>query len=380
MEKHKEKFYLPELDALRFIAFMWVFITHSMDLSPIDKNVDYWGYHLRVIGVFGVPIFFTLSAFLICSLLLKEIENYGKLDVKSFYMRRALRIWPLYFLVFFGIAILTQVDSSFGKLPSGAYLPFMFFGGNWYISINEWINSYPINPLWSISVEEQFYILIPLVMMWWGKKGLKIASILFFVVAYLWIIYFGLHPTKGFTGEWTNSFVQFQFFSIGIFLAIFLQKRQFKTSVIIRLALFLLGIVFWLVSTIVFKVRADSPHISTAVEAVLGWLCIGLGVVLMFFSFYGINHRYIPKPLIYLGRISFGFYMFHAIFYLLVFVTFKSEIVQALTYLNLLSWKREISIAIGFTCTFITASLSYRYFERPFLLLKKKFTKVESRM
>lgn len=52
-----KNYYLPELDALRFIAFLWVFITHGIDLSPISKTTDFWGYHLRVIGVFGVPFF-----------------------------------------------------------------------------------------------------------------------------------------------------------------------------------------------------------------------------------------------------------------------------------------------------------------------------------
>lgn len=374
------KFYLPELDVLRFVAFLWVFITHGMDLSPIDKTTHFWGYHLRVIGVFGVPIFFTLSAFLISSLLLKELDNYGKLDVKSFYIRRILRIWPLYFLVLLLIVILTMINSKFGAVPHGAYLPFLLFSGNWYISLNEWINCYPLNPLWSISVEEQFYILIPLIILWKGKQGLKIFAIAFFIFAYAWIVFFALNPTKSFTGEWTNSFVQFQFFSIGIFLTLIFRNRSFTLSPFLRITLFLLGIVAWLVCTIVFKVRADSPHLSNVPEAIFGWFLMDIGVIAMFLSFYGLLKTNIPNPLIYLGKISYGLYMFHAIFYFLVFVIFKKDLSQLFESLGLLTWKRELSILMAFLATAATASLTYFFFEKPFLKLKQKFTHIKSRL
>ncbi|MEN9884446.1 MAG: hypothetical protein RLZZ420_1663 [Bacteroidota bacterium] len=64
------RYYKPELDVLRMCAFLFVFFVHRLDLAPVDSKEFYWGYHLSLIGNYGVPLFFFLSAFLITELLL----------------------------------------------------------------------------------------------------------------------------------------------------------------------------------------------------------------------------------------------------------------------------------------------------------------------
>jgi len=100
---------------------------------------------------------------------------------------------------------------------------------------NRRIPSCPVNPLCSISVEEQFYILIPTLAGYGGRLGLKFASFLFLGIAYIVIINYGSHPTSGFSGEWTNSFVQFQFFSAGILLSLVLKGRCPQWPIIVRI-------------------------------------------------------------------------------------------------------------------------------------------------
>src|SRR5690349_18798650 len=109
----KERFYSPELDTLRFFAFLGVFIFHSAPRTPgfyAAAGCPAWLSHVLIsifgAGAYGVDLFFALSAYLITSLLLREREATGKLDVRGFYLRRILRIWPLYlsFVVFAGIA------------------------------------------------------------------------------------------------------------------------------------------------------------------------------------------------------------------------------------------------------------------------------------
>ena len=221
-----ERYYKPELDVLRLCAFLFVFFVHRLDLAPIDPSKYYWAYHISLVGNYGVPLFFFLSAFLITELLSREQVKFGAINVKSFYIRRMLRIWPLYFVFFFGIVLLTSSTSVFGTtIPFNAQLAFTFFSGNWYITFNKW-QSYCINPLWSVSVEEQLYILLPLVIFFTGKKGLKIFSFCAFIIAYMVIVYYALRPTEKFSGQWTNSFVQFQFFAAGILLSIYLKGWQ----------------------------------------------------------------------------------------------------------------------------------------------------------
>src|SRR5437660_1432973 len=98
-----ERFYRPELDCLRFFAFFAVFVYHTLSGEP----AYYAARHVPLAtllasaasaGRFGVDLFFLLSAFLITELLVREQEQFGKLDLRSFYLRRILRIWPLYFL------------------------------------------------------------------------------------------------------------------------------------------------------------------------------------------------------------------------------------------------------------------------------------------
>lgn len=235
------RYYKPELDVLRFCAFLFVFFVHRLDLAPIDPAKYYWAHHISLVGNYGVPLFFFLSAFLITELLNREQQQFGKISVRSFYIRRMLRIWPLYFTFFFLMVLLTSTTSVFGGvIPPKAQLAFTLFSGNWYITFHEW-QSYCINPLWSVSVEEQLYILLPLVIFFTGKRGLKIFSFCALIVAYATIIYYAQRPTEGFSGQWTNSFVQFQFFAAGILLAVYLKGRQPKWNFVTSIALFITG-------------------------------------------------------------------------------------------------------------------------------------------
>ncbi|MFN5478207.1 MAG: acyltransferase family protein, partial [Sphingobacteriales bacterium] len=88
----EERYYKPELDVLRLCAFLFVFFVHRLDLAPIDPAKKYWGYPISLVGNYGVPLFFFLSAFLITDLLSREQERFGKVNVKAFYIRRILRI------------------------------------------------------------------------------------------------------------------------------------------------------------------------------------------------------------------------------------------------------------------------------------------------
>jgi len=206
------RYYRPELDVLRLVAFSSVFLVHRMDFLPIRPAEHFWLYNLCLLGDFGVPVFFLLSAFLITELLFRENDQVGTIHVKAFYARRILRIWPLYFAVFFGLVLLAQFLRGAGPKAPASWLAFTFFAGNWYISSHGWIPAYPVNPLWSISVEEQFYIAIPVLTRYGGRRGLKAIALILIGVAYVLVIRYASHPRHGFSSQWTNSFVQFQFF------------------------------------------------------------------------------------------------------------------------------------------------------------------------
>jgi len=373
------RYYRPELDLLRFCAFLFVFFTHRMDLAPIDPSQYYWAHHISLVGVFGVPLFFFLSAFLITELLIREQDQFGSISVRSFYIRRILRIWPLYFTFFFGMVLVTHFSNKFGHISPGTQLAFSLFSGNWYITFNEWLPSYSINPLWSISVEEQLYILLPLVVFYGGKRGLKVFSFLTLAAAYATIIYYALKPTKGFSGEWTNSFVHFQFFAAGIILSVYLKGWQPNWSVIPRIIMFIAGLVCWLLASMACGIHADAPHLSTIPQAICGWLLILAGVLLFFLSLYGSQSKYMPSALVYLGRISYGMYIFHITMFWSVYNIYKEELASFSTMIGLYEWKNNVGFIIAFCATVIVSLLSYRLLEKPFLRWKTRFTFIPSR-
>src|SRR6476661_2933812 len=132
-----ERFYRPELDALRFFAFLGVFIFHAAPRTMDFYNAAGYPHWLSSLlisifgaGAYGVDLFFALSAYLITSLLLRERSATGRLDLRGFYVRRILRIWPLY-LAFVAFA------AVFAALVPGQYLPMKYvvgyslLAGNW---------------------------------------------------------------------------------------------------------------------------------------------------------------------------------------------------------------------------------------------------------
>lgn len=157
--------YFPNLDGLRFYAFLAVFFAHSFwtEFDYISNNQLF--SLLKIVaykGVLGVNFFFVLSGFLITYLLLEEKAATGKIDILAFYMRRVLRIWPLYyFVIFVGFVLIPYVQSRLGQpTPESANLfQYLFFIGNF----GDKPTSAVLGILWSIAVEEQFYLVWPIV-------------------------------------------------------------------------------------------------------------------------------------------------------------------------------------------------------------------------
>ncbi|MGA9564520.1 MAG: acyltransferase, partial [Candidatus Korobacteraceae bacterium] len=205
------RFYHPELDVLRFFAFLMVFLHHAFPHDPAFwTKLGVPSFLARIVagigatGAFGVSVFFVLSSYLITELLLREKELMGTLDVRSFYIRRILRIWPLYF-AFLALAVVLQwiVPGQHVTLRAGLW--FSLLAGNWFIVFHGFPSSV-IFPLWSVSIEEQFYITWPAVVRRVSETGMLIIAGLLLVVATTARIYLGVHHV-GESDIWCNTFV-----------------------------------------------------------------------------------------------------------------------------------------------------------------------------
>ena len=373
-----DRYYRPELDVLRFLAFLSVFTVHRMDHVPIHQAQHYCLYNICLLGNFGVPVFFLLSAFLITELLMREDDRLGTIHVRSFYMRRVLRIWPLYFGVFYGLILLNNFIPHVGAPDPLSWLAFTLFAGNWYICLHGWIPANPVNPMWSISVEEQFYITIPLIAYFGRRLGLKVVSSMLLIVSYAMVIWYAWKGWHGFSSQWTNSLVQFQFFSAGTLLSLMLKGHTPKWNPVFRILGILAGIACLFIASVYFGVRADTPS-STVLQAPLGWALVIAGTILFFVSLLGTPTRYLPKPVVYLGRISYGLYLFHQFVYTLIFDRGKAQLDRLSTSLHLTGWSGAVGTVLTFCIAVLMAHLSYQFYEKPFLKLKRRFTFVPSR-
>lgn len=332
---------------------------------------------LAGIGIFGVPVFFLLSAFLITELLNRELESVGTVHVKAFYVRRILRIWPLYYAVFYALVLLNRVLMRVGAGTAGSIAAFSLFSGNWYIFTHGWTVGYPVSPLWSLAVEEQFYIAIPLLTYFFRARGLKIINIALIGVAYPFIAYYATHKIHGYT-QWTNSFVQFQFFAAGSLLSFYLHGRLPKLNLLLRWLFASAALVGYYFANHFLGVDADHPH-ATLAGALAGWPLVLGCTILLFLSLYGAGAKYMPRVLVYFGRISYGLYMMHAFFLYCVFRLWKDGLTQMSTALHLADWKDALGTALAMAATLSLAIVSYHLYEKPFLRLKRRFTFIPSR-
>jgi peptidoglycan/LPS O-acetylase OafA/YrhL len=359
----KTSFYRPELDILRFFAFLAVYLTHSLSHDP----ADWVRYHLSdkiaslmaaiaSSGRFGVQLFFLLSAYLITSLLLREKWIKGAVNLRSFYVRRILRIWPLYFFILL-VAVLWPWT---GRLPLPYFLAYLLLAGNW-ITVMLGPPASWASILWSVSIEEQFYLSWPLVIKFFSRaRYLQIAIGLVAVanVARLYLAVGTLHPYTVFP----NTFAQLDSIGAGILCAIALKGSVPVFSTGKRLFLLYTGSVL-LIGCGRFA-DGESPIFVIAAYPVVTFGCLAL-----FLAVCGTSLSW--RPLVYLGKISYGLYVYHVLALSLVGRALGGKAGTPVRFLAY--WWG------GLLLTIALASASYRWLETPFLRLKEKLAVIKSR-
>jgi peptidoglycan/LPS O-acetylase OafA/YrhL len=368
-----QSFYRPELDVLRFAAFLGVFLYHAMphDASAYELTGQFapWVAAIFRSGAFGVDLFFALSAYLITTLLLREKEIRGSLDVKFFYLRRILRIWPLYFgFVVFAIS-LKWLGFRSQSLTAPYIAGYAALAGNWVYAAYGLPNSVAV-PLWSVSIEEQFYLLWPLAVRRCSRRMMAyIACVLLIAgsccTAALMLLTNRTPP--GYALEY-NTFARLDPIALGILLAPLFAYRTPSLSPIARSGLFSLGAAIWIIVSRYCEFKVHSP--ANVLDNILGRPAIALAAIAILVATLGARGFPINRATLYLGKISYGLYVIHA-FGLLVAM-------KLLGHFRVPLGSVVVAVA-GLFFTIVLAALSYRWLEAPFLSLKGRFTHVDSR-
>jgi peptidoglycan/LPS O-acetylase OafA/YrhL len=370
------RFYQPELDGLRFYAFLSVFIGHTLPLDDLfyrRMNLPMpriWGAAVRSGGA-GVDLFFALSAFLITSLLLREREETGEISLRLFYIRRTLRIWPLYFLIVALGLVFAHTGGEheqrwfyYQTLPWYYVSGYLFFIGNWIYCIFGPAQSI-CAPLWTVSIEEQFYLLWPALMKKLDRRGMLIAATLTFVLSaasQAGFVLIGMNP----------SYIDFSSASrvdslaLGILLALSADNLPKQLSSGWRALLVASGLAVWISSSLWLT---DQPG-PASMRMVLVRLAVSISSGAIVYGCLHSRSRLLTgNCVVRLGKISYGLYMFHFTGILLALSLFRPAS----------RWQLLTGKLMGFALTVILALASYRWIESPFLRLKEHFATVLSR-
>jgi peptidoglycan/LPS O-acetylase OafA/YrhL len=360
--------YHPELDLLRFFAFLAVFMHHALPRGAdqyikngLSPTAAQWLLTAKEAGAFGLDLFFALSAYLITELLLHEHTNRGSFSVSAFYVRRALRIWPLYF-TFLALTVFVMPNI----IPSERFGPiyavsFALFFGNW-VCATYGIPFSVAGPLWSISVEEQFYIGWPLLLRFFGVNRLRQLAIALLLVALLTrillVVYGVKHP-----GVWCNTLARLDPIALGALLAFTLSGRAPQLNNFIRIVLGAVAVAGW---WLIARYLSQDGTSSVATYALSG-----LASVLLLVAVVRSEAPLLKiKPFswfVYLGRISYGLYVFHL---------FALALMMSLLSVPLLGIPLSfgLRVVLSFLLTVGMAAISYSWLELPFLKLKERFS------
>ena len=351
--------YVLQLDGLRGIAIVAVLLYHLGSKLP--------ALHLDVISQYGwagVDLFFVISGFLITGILLDSAgsERY----FRNFYVRRILRIWPLYFalLAFVFIVLPHAVPALRARIFSQCHpwQSYLVFAQNFFVRD---FGIGPVGVTWSLAIEEQFYLVWPLLIFLLPRRmlpGLLLAVVMLSPVIRGLAQMHGATPTM----LYTHTFFRLDSISAGALLAFWVRSARFSRGGGARItgAMLALGLIACVLALGVFGAKPVSANLRFSALALL---CFGLvGSALLANTRSLLNQCLTASWLRYTGRICFGLYLLHVT----VFDILTPERLSSLGS----GWAGSLGVLIiDFAAVFVVASLSWHFFESPVLSLKGYF-------
>ena len=356
MDRSSDSNFKPQLNALRALAVSAVLAHHFL---PVKNVIFQQVFHLGFVGLWGVLLFFVLSGYLITGLLLRARQQDWRTALTNFYLRRTLRIFPIYYLTLVVLVLSQSLPVSRFIYWHAAYLSNVLFVLNPSAAADS-------AHFWTLSVEEQFYIVWPLLML------LVPYQHLFRVI--LWAIPMGIC--------WKALIVQtlgdhlagalpaiscLDSLAMGAALAFIEQddKLSRHRNVILRGALIVGGVLVLLQAFLTVTGQARGLVLVTAYAApslVFLWL-VGSAAR----GFKGLTGAWLEwRVLLYIGKISYGIYLYH---------NFMPRLVRHLASVAGFGELSTLSTLVAATTvTFLTAAASWHFIEKPLSRVKERLS------
>uniref|UniRef100_Q01VY6 Acyltransferase 3 n=1 Tax=Solibacter usitatus (strain Ellin6076) TaxID=234267 RepID=Q01VY6_SOLUE len=359
---------IPALDGVRGIAVLMVLAVHLAVIGVVPAQFRILNYALWT-GWSGVDLFFALSGFLITGQLLDTLGAPGYF--KNFYMRRALRIFPLFYLALGFTAVLYPFLPAEiqGHYPTRTgWVSHMVYLQNWWMPWKEKTHDV-MGHFWSLGVEEQFYLIWPACVLWLGRKRLPYACVAGVAIALglrTWAVLAG-HEDSGVVlmGTWAR----FDTLLVGALCAVIVRGRVSVQRYLPWIAAVCLAI------TAIIEIGArEYKHRGTYMQS-FGYtvLAVGYGCVVLW-AFYFSNRRnwwdrvLSWSPLRAAGKYSYGIYIWH----LWVYVAGRALCGKAEWYGRSRIWSSLLALALP-AVSIGVALASYHGFEKWFLRLKRRY-------
>jgi len=368
-----KKSYFENFDGWRVVCFTMVFLYHSFYTSNpefiTDTTYIFWKKDIFGNGHMGVNFFFVLSGFLITYLLLKEQEETGKINVGKFIMRRILRIWPLFFFcVGFGFFIFPQIKAAMGQeTHETAHLwTYLTFTNNFDLIKHGIPDSSVLGVLWSIAVEEQFYIIWPILLTIIPRRfyihtmiALMVVHVIFRIMNDKLLVY-DCHTLSCMSDILIGSIGAWLAFNKQRFVAFFEKIPRWSIVLVylVFLTLFLFKdeFVYWWRLYAIF----DRVIISTTILFILLEQSFAKNSIFKMSNWKRISSW---------GKYTYGMYCLHFIA-ILITLNIIPRLYDNNTYWSIFI----VETIVAFLLTLLISKASYLVIEQPFLKLKNKFT------
>ena len=354
---------IAALDGLRGFAALLIIIWHYIP-NNLTAGTNNFFIYVKMITAYlwtGVDLFFVLSGFLLGGILLdnRSSNNY----FKTFYTRRFYRLLPVYYITILLVFIICSLGigantvwSFNAAVPNYSYLLFI---QNIFVGINQAFGNYWLAHTWSLALEEQFYLLLPLLIYFLKRKYLLTLLVACSISAVFFRLYIGNRY-----GSSNFIFCRFDALFLGVLAAIAWRNNMLRLRIIKHVQAITIIVTVMLFISLAFSLHM--LHINFYVSNT--WFAIMYALLILVViaggNFYA--KLFNNKILVYIGTISYGLYLFHPIMLGLVFFLIGDIVPQ------LSSWFHLMLTGISFALSILVAHFSYFYFEKRFIKMGHK--------